>query len=58
MSFIWGKMGVAARETAPQIALRNCSKEVVGTDSIYVILANVEYTLTAHIFCRKFPLVS
>ena len=30
LSFIWGKMRTAAREAAPQIALRDCSKEVVG----------------------------
>ena len=38
LSFIWGKMRTAAKETAPQIALRNCSKEARGKDSIYVIL--------------------
>ena len=27
-SFIWGKNRTAAQERAPQIALRNCSKEV------------------------------
>ena len=26
---MWGKMRTAAQETAPQIALRNCSKKVV-----------------------------
>ena len=30
MSFIWGKMRTAAREAAPQITLRHCSKEVVS----------------------------
>ena len=45
-------------ETEAQIALRNCSKDVGGKDSIYVILAKVGNTLTAHIFCRKFLLVS
>ena len=29
LSFIWGKMMPAAQETAPHIALRDCSKEVV-----------------------------
>ena len=28
LSFIWGKMRTIARETASQIELRNCSKEV------------------------------
>ena len=27
---MWGKMRTAAQELAPQVALRNCSKEVVG----------------------------
>ena len=30
LSFIWGKMRTVARETAPQIALRDRFKEVVG----------------------------
>ena len=30
LSFIWGTMRTAAWEIAPQIALRNCSEEVVG----------------------------
>ena len=36
-------MRTVAWETAPQIALRNCSKEVEGMDSIYVILVKGEY---------------
>ena len=31
-------MRTAAWEAAPQIALRNCSKEVEGKDRMYVIL--------------------
>ena len=30
LNFIWGKMRTVARETAPQIALRDRIKEVVG----------------------------
>ena len=30
LSFIWGKIGTALRETAPQIALRHCSKRQWG----------------------------
>ena len=30
LNFIWGKVRTAAQETAAQIALRNCYKEVVG----------------------------
>ena len=36
-SFTWAKMKTAVLETAPQIALRICSKEVVGGRLIYVI---------------------
>ena len=43
LSFMWGNMRTAAWETVPQITLRNCSKEVGGKDSIYVILVNEEY---------------
>ena len=34
LSFICGKMRTAAWEAAPQIALRDCSKEAVGEDYI------------------------
>ena len=30
LNFIWGKMRTAAQETAPPIALRDCSREAVG----------------------------
>ena len=30
LSSIWGKMRTAAREAAPQVALRDCTKEAVG----------------------------
>ena len=33
----------ALQETALQIAMRNCFKEVMGKGSIYVILAKQEY---------------
>ena len=42
VSFIGGKMRTIAQETAFQIALRNCSKEVKKV-SIYVILVKGEY---------------
>ena len=38
VSFIWDKMRTAARETAPQRALRNCSREVVGGRSLYILV--------------------
>ena len=50
-------MRTAAWVTAPQIALRNCSKEV-GRKSIYVILVKVEYMPSrTYFFCRMFLLV-
>ena len=51
VSFIWGKMRTAAWETAPQIVLRNCSKEAKGKVSIYVILVMGKYMQSSkHIF--------
>ena len=38
-----GKLRTAAWDTAFQISLRNCSKEVGGKVSIYVILLKGEY---------------
>ena len=38
LSFICGKMRTAVRETASQLALRNCSKKDMRSVSIYVIL--------------------
>ena len=35
LSFIWGKMSTAARETAFQTALRNCSEEARGGAGMY-----------------------
>ena len=49
-SFIWGKNRTAAQERAPQIALRNCSKEVEGKDRIYVILAKGKYMQSSAYF--------
>ena len=37
LSFTWGKTRTAAQKTAPQIALRDCSKELGGKDIVYVI---------------------
>ena len=44
LSFIWGNMRTAVRETEPQIVLRDCSKDVWGKESVYVILEKGEYT--------------
>ena len=43
LSFIWGKMRTLARETAFQIALRSCSREVGEKVIINVILVKGEY---------------
>ena len=50
LSFIWGKMRTAAWEIHPQTALRNCSKEVGGKDSIHVILVKGEYMQSSTFF--------
>ena len=46
-------MRAAPEETAPQIALRNCSEEGEGR-SIYVILVKVEYIQSSTLFCFVF----
>ena len=53
LSFIWGKLRTTAQETAAQIALRNCSKEIWGMDSIYVILVKGGTCNQAHNFLLK-----
>ena len=52
-------MRTAAWETAPQIALRDCSKEAggEGKDSIYVIWVKGVHTVKHINFFRKFLLV-
>ena len=55
-----GKLRTAAWDTAFQIALRNCSKEVGGKVSIYVILLKGEYMQSSSyifFFFRRFLLV-
>ena len=39
-----GKMRTVAQEIASQIARRNCSKEVEGKVSVYVVLVKGEHT--------------
>ena len=53
LSFIWGKM-TAAQETAPQIALRNCSKKAGRKVSMYVILVKGKYMQSSTYFSRSF----
>ena len=46
-------MRTATWETAPQIALRNCSKEVREKGSIYVILVKGEYVQSSTYFFQR-----
>ena len=55
MSFLWGKMRTTALETAPQIALRHCSKEVVGGMSIYMISEKGDFSAIKHLLYERFP---
>ena len=41
--FIWASMKTVAWEIVAQIILRDCSREIEGKDSIYVILVKWEY---------------
>ena len=50
LSFIGGKRRTAAQEPAPQIALRNCSKEAGEKVSIYVIFGEGEIHAMKHFF--------
>ena len=54
LGFIWGKMKIAAQETAPQIALSICSQEAEGKVNIYVILWRESMRNQAHIFPEGF----
>ena len=56
LSFICGKMSTAAGETAPQTALRDCSKEVVRGRSIYMILVKGEFSAIKCLFYKRFSI--
>ena len=56
-SFIWDKTRIIAWETAFQIALKNCYKEVGRKVSIHIILVKGEYMQSSTFFCRKFLLL-
>ena len=62
LSFIavWmqNEVRTAAWETAPQVALRDCSKETVGKVSMYEILVKGKYMQSSTYFSRRFLLVS
>ena len=49
LNFTWGKMRSAVWETAPQIALRDCSKEAVG-EGQYMDFGEGEVHITKHLF--------
>ena len=54
-------MRTIAQATAPQITLRNCSKEVEGKVSICAISVKRKYmppNTYIYIFCRRFLLVT
>ena len=53
--FIWGKMRTASWETAiaPQIALRNCSKEAKGKDQYIGDFGEGIVHVIKHIFFPK-----
>ena len=48
--FIWGQIEDCSGDTAFQIALRNCSKEVGGKVNIYAILLKGEYMQSSSFF--------
>ena len=56
VKFYSRKMRTASQETAPQIALRNCSREE-GEVSIYVIVVKGEYMQSSTYFSGRFLLV-
>ena len=47
-------MVTAAREAAPQIAWRDCSKEAMGGRSIYKVLVKREFNTIMHSFYKRF----
>ena len=51
--FIWCKMRTAARETAPQITLRNSSKEARGKIQYICDFGEGGMHATKHIFFQK-----
>lgn len=52
-SFTGGNMRTTVQETAPQIAPRACSKEVLGKDNLYVILVKGEYMQLSTYFSQN-----
>ena len=52
LSFIWGKMKTSAQETAPQIALRDASREVVA-EGQYIWLAEGGFQYSQALILQK-----
>ena len=51
----WTELRIVAKETAFQVALRNCSKEIGGKVSVYVILVKGECMQSGtHLFAEGF----
>ena len=53
LSFVWGKIRIVAQEIAPQIALRDCSKEAGGERSEYMIFGEGRVHATKRVFLQK-----
>ena len=54
LSFNWGKMRTVGQEIAPQIPLRNCSKEAgMKKVNMYVIFGEKKMHAIKHIFFQK-----
>ena len=53
-NIIWNKIKIIVWETAPQVALRNCSKD---GQYMYVILLNGEYMQSSTNFLQKFSAI-
>ena len=54
LNFIGGKVRTAAQETAPQIALRNCSKEAGGKGQYVIFGEEGEYMQSSTYFPEDF----
>ena len=54
LSFIWGKMRTAGQQAAPQITLRDHSKEVVGEGQYTQVLVKGEFNANKHLLYKRF----
>ena len=58
IKFLRGKIRTAAWETAPQISLRDCSKEAGGGRSIYKVLVKGELNAIKCLLYKRFSSVT